>query len=67
MCMIDLLSRARQLDKAEQLIDSMPFEPIASAQLSLLSCCRIYGNDEWGVGAANGVFDLDEKNALAHV
>lgn len=40
-CIVDFLGRAGCLDKAEQLISNMPFEPTYSVLGALLSACRI--------------------------
>lgn len=40
VCMIDLLARSGQLDKAEYVMRRMPFKPTAESVLALLSVCR---------------------------
>lgn len=43
-CGVDLYGRAGQLDKAKELIESMPFQPDAMVWMTLLGSCKIYGN-----------------------
>ena len=45
-CGVDLYGRAGQLDKAKELIDSMPFRPDAMVWMTLLGACKIHGNME---------------------
>ncbi|XP_002987183.2 pentatricopeptide repeat-containing protein At4g21065 [Selaginella moellendorffii] len=45
-CMVDVLSRAGQLDRAEELLESLP--PFLTAQLSLLGACQLHGDLQRG-------------------
>lgn len=47
-CMVDLLSRAKLLDRAFQLIQAMPFEPGESILGALLSACVIHRDLDTG-------------------
>ncbi|KAH9760299.1 eukaryotic translation initiation factor isoform 4G-2 [Citrus sinensis] len=47
-CMVDLLGRARLLDRAIELIEAMPFEPTESILGALLSACVIHQDLEIG-------------------
>ncbi|CAN6466239.1 unnamed protein product [Victoria cruziana] len=47
-CMVDLLSRAGLLNKAEELISKMPVEPDAGIWGSLFGACAVQGNLEMG-------------------
>ncbi|KAJ7528052.1 hypothetical protein O6H91_16G084700 [Diphasiastrum complanatum] len=67
VCMIDLLGRAGNLDEAENLITNLPVANEVSAWLCLLGACRIHGDVERGVRAANRVFKLDPENVAPYV
>jgi pentatricopeptide repeat protein len=47
-CMVDLLGRAGDLHKAEDLIKTMPCEPNVAVWNALLGACRIHGDVEMG-------------------
>ncbi|CAK7353966.1 unnamed protein product [Dovyalis caffra] len=47
-CMVDLLSRARHLDRALRLIEAMPFEPGEAILGALLSACIVHQDLETG-------------------
>ncbi|GLT74978.1 hypothetical protein SLA2020_467380 [Shorea laevis] len=65
-CIVDLLGRAAQLEKAYQLINMMPAELDKSgAWSSLLGSCRIHHNVEIGEIAAQNLFLL-EPNVASH-
>lgn len=67
-CVVDLLGRAGQLDKAYNLIESMnPVLHQAGAWSSLLGACRIYQNVELGEVAANHLFKLEPDVASHYV
>ncbi|VVA92473.1 unnamed protein product [Arabis nemorensis] len=56
--LIDLLCRSGRFSEAESIIKSLPFEPTAQIWEALLSACRVYGNMELGIIAADKLFDL---------
>ncbi|KAF3446737.1 hypothetical protein FNV43_RR11917 [Rhamnella rubrinervis] len=56
--MIDLLCRAGKFSEAKDLIESMPFEPGAPIWEALLAGCRIHGNMDLGIQAAERLFEL---------
>ncbi|KAJ7979791.1 Pentatricopeptide repeat-containing protein [Quillaja saponaria] len=56
--MVDLLCRAGKFSEAKNLIESMPFEPGAPIWEALLAGCRIHGNLELGIQAADRLFKL---------
>ncbi|KFK44541.1 hypothetical protein AALP_AA1G270100 [Arabis alpina] len=56
--LIDLLCRSGRFSEAENVIKSLPFEPTAQIWEALLSGCRVYGNMELGIIAAEKLFDL---------
>ncbi|KAM0045049.1 putative tetratricopeptide-like helical domain superfamily, DYW domain-containing protein [Helianthus debilis subsp. tardiflorus] len=66
-CMIDLLGRAGQLEEAERLIESMPFNPGTVGWGALLGSCRTHGNLELAVKAAEQCLLLDPSNAAPYV
>ncbi|KAL4021297.1 hypothetical protein IC575_020091 [Cucumis melo] len=66
-CMIDLLSRAGKLNEAERLIETIPFDPGSFFWSALLGACRIHGNVELAVKAANRLLQLDPSNAAPYV
>ncbi|KAK9099303.1 hypothetical protein Syun_026348 [Stephania yunnanensis] len=65
--MVDLLGRAGLLKQAESFIREMPIEPNAAVWGALLGSCRMYGNMELGVFAAERVFELDPFDPGPHV
>jgi len=66
-CMVDLLCRAGLLERAVNMIRSMPFEPHLSAYGTLLTACRIYKNLEFAEFAAGKLIEQDPQNAGAYV
>ncbi|XP_024532807.1 pentatricopeptide repeat-containing protein At4g02750 [Selaginella moellendorffii] len=42
-CLVDLLGRAHHLDRAEELVETMPFVPDAYSWTTLLAACSIHG------------------------
>ncbi|KAK4477985.1 hypothetical protein RD792_017250 [Penstemon davidsonii] len=66
-CMVDLYGRAGLLDKAYNIIESMPMRPDSSIWGALLGACRIHGNVEMGKMASSRVFGLDSEDAGYYV
>jgi pentatricopeptide repeat protein len=66
-CMVDLLGRAGQLDKAENLMNDMPFGPNAFVCRTLLGACRVHGNLEVGKRVAECLIELDPQDAATYV
>ncbi|KAL5556741.1 hypothetical protein UlMin_038977 [Ulmus minor] len=66
-CMIDLLGRAGKLDEAERLIETMPFDPGSVGWAALLGACKMHGNIELAVKAANNLLQLEPSNAVPYV
>ncbi|KAH0916066.1 hypothetical protein HID58_030512 [Brassica napus] len=56
--LIDLLCRSGRFTEAESVIKSLPFEPTSQIWEALLSGCRVYGNMELGIIAAEKLFEL---------
>lgn len=66
-CMIDLLGRAGKLSEAENLIETMPFNPDSVTWAALLGACRTHGNVEVAVKAAHRLHQLEPSNAAPYV
>ncbi|CAL4943041.1 unnamed protein product [Urochloa decumbens] len=66
-CIVDLLCRAGLLERAVNMIRSMPFEPHPSAYGNLLTACRIYKKLEFAEFAAGKLIEQDPQNAGAYV
>uniref|UniRef100_A0A6V7QSY8 Uncharacterized protein n=1 Tax=Ananas comosus var. bracteatus TaxID=296719 RepID=A0A6V7QSY8_ANACO len=66
-CMVDLLGRARLLEEALQLIESMPLRPNVVVWGSLLGACRVHGEVEIGELAAKRLLELDPRHDGAYV
>ncbi|CAK9169690.1 unnamed protein product [Ilex paraguariensis] len=58
-CMVDLLGRAGLLDKAYDLIQSMPLAPHTGVWGALLGACKIHGNVELAERAIEHLIQLD--------
>ncbi|KAL5721963.1 hypothetical protein ACHQM5_005539 [Ranunculus cassubicifolius] len=66
-CLVDVLSRAGLVDRAEKLIESMPFTPSASMYNALLGACRVQGNAEVGERIASRLFALEPSDSSAYI
>ncbi|KAL7132625.1 hypothetical protein ABFS83_12G087300 [Erythranthe nasuta] len=66
-CMIDLYSRAGQLEEAKDFILQMPCCPDTIGWATLLSSCRNRGNMEIGKWAAESLLEIDPQNTAGHV
>ena len=60
--LIDLLGRAGKLSEAKGISEKMPFKPGAPIWEALLAGCRIHGNMELGIQAAEELFELVPEN-----
>ncbi|KAF5193074.1 Pentatricopeptide repeat [Thalictrum thalictroides] len=60
--MVDVLSRAGQLEEAYDFIQKMPVEPTAGAWGALLGACRVYKNVNIGRIAAERLFVIEPDN-----
>ncbi|KAE8702687.1 Detected protein of unknown function [Hibiscus syriacus] len=63
-CMVDLLGRSGQLDKARRFIAQMPIKPNTSVWGELLGACANYGNLEMGIEVAGRLFELEPHNPV---
>lgn len=66
-CGVDLYGRAGQLEKAKELIDSMPFEPDAMVWMTLLGACRIHGNMELASEVASHLLVSEPKQHSTYI
>ncbi|XP_015961066.1 putative pentatricopeptide repeat-containing protein At3g25970 [Arachis duranensis] len=66
-CAVDLYGRARHLEKAKSLVESMPFEPDAMVLKTLLGACRICGDIELAIGVAKILLELEPEDHCTYV
>ncbi|RLN03482.1 putative pentatricopeptide repeat-containing protein [Panicum miliaceum] len=66
-CGVDLYGRAGQLDKAKELIESMPFRPDAMVWMTLLGACKIHGNMELASDVASYLLVEDPRQHSTYV
>uniref|UniRef100_A0A0A9FHM5 Pentatricopeptide repeat-containing protein n=1 Tax=Arundo donax TaxID=35708 RepID=A0A0A9FHM5_ARUDO len=66
-CGVDLFGRAGHLDKAKELIESMPFEPDAMVWMTLLGACRIHGNMELASDVASHLLVAEPREHSTYV
>ncbi|KAL5053799.1 hypothetical protein RYX36_034481 [Vicia faba] len=61
-CMADLLGRAGQLEKALQLVQTMPMEPNGGVWGALLGASHIHRNPDFAEIASHYLFELEPDN-----
>ncbi|KAK9105276.1 hypothetical protein Scep_022120 [Stephania cephalantha] len=66
-CIVDMLSRAAQFDRALRVVERMPVEPDAGILSALLSACRIHGNLSLGEQISEKLLKLDPYKAENYV
>lgn len=66
-CMVDLFGRAGHIDRAEELIRSMPMEPDYFVLGGLLGACRVHGNLDAAERTARQLLELDPRHGGAYV
>ncbi|CAA7027782.1 unnamed protein product [Microthlaspi erraticum] len=66
-CMVDLLGRARLLDRAYDLIKSMEMKPDSTIWRTLLGACRVQGNVELGERVVSHLVELKAEEAGDYV
>ncbi|XP_031282251.1 pentatricopeptide repeat-containing protein At4g02750-like [Pistacia vera] len=66
-CLVDILSRAGELEKACQIIQVMPFEADTAVWGAILAACNIYLNVELAELAAKKIRDLDPHSSGPYV
>nr|XP_009778881.1 PREDICTED: pentatricopeptide repeat-containing protein At4g02750-like [Nicotiana sylvestris]XP_016509601.1 PREDICTED: pentatricopeptide repeat-containing protein At4g02750-like [Nicotiana tabacum] len=65
-CMVDLYGKAGQLEKAERLIEGMPFKPDVVVWGALLGACGLHSCLELGEIAANGIYTLENDHPAVY-
>ncbi|KAK4343807.1 hypothetical protein RND71_036901 [Anisodus tanguticus] len=66
-CVVDLLSRAGQVERAFQFIKEMPFQPTAAILGSLLGACWAHLYVDIGEIVANQLLEIEPDNAGTYV
>ncbi|XP_057948894.1 putative pentatricopeptide repeat-containing protein At5g13230, mitochondrial [Malania oleifera] len=66
-CMVWLLGRLGQLDKALKLIEDIPLEPSIMVWRALLGACVIHNDVELGRISAQRVLEMDPQDDATHV
>lgn len=66
-CMIDILGKAGRLNDAEELANSMPFQPTMFSWTALLTACRNQVDVKRAARAAKHAFELDLEDASPYI
>ncbi|KAH7295754.1 hypothetical protein KP509_27G064200 [Ceratopteris richardii] len=66
-CVVDLLSRAGQLEKAVLLMKEMPSYPNLALWLTVLGACRKWGNLELGCHAFQKALEVDVRDPATYI
>ncbi|XP_074316613.1 putative pentatricopeptide repeat-containing protein At5g13230, mitochondrial [Silene latifolia] len=66
-CMVGLLGRSGNLDKAMKLITEMPLEPTITVWRAMLGACAIHNNVDLGRVAAENILKIEPQNDAAYV
>ncbi|XP_072951221.1 pentatricopeptide repeat-containing protein At4g13650 isoform X1 [Typha angustifolia] len=66
-CIVDILGRAGQLDRARKFIEDMPIKPDAMVWRTLLSACTVHRNMEIGKLAAQHLLELEPDDSATYV
>ncbi|KAM7274632.1 hypothetical protein ACFE04_016498 [Oxalis oulophora] len=66
-CMVDLYSRAGMLEKAMDLISTMPFPADATVWRTMLSACHVHRNVKLGEISADKLISLQPDDSAAYV
>ncbi|CAK9173472.1 unnamed protein product [Ilex paraguariensis] len=66
-CIVDLLGRAGQVEKALEFIKQMPFEPTVAIWGSLLGACRVHLNVDIGEFVGTQLLEIEPENAGNYV
>ncbi|KAF5755704.1 putative tetratricopeptide-like helical domain superfamily [Helianthus annuus] len=66
-CLIDLLGRAGCFDEVVNQLRTMPVKPDARVWKSLLGICRIHGNLDLGIKAAERLIELEPRSSVGYV
>lgn len=66
-CVVDLLGRSGQVEKAFELIRKMPFEPTSAIWGSLLGACKVHTDVRIGEVVAQKLIQIEPENAGNYV
>uniref|UniRef100_A0A2P2NHE5 DYW domain-containing protein n=1 Tax=Rhizophora mucronata TaxID=61149 RepID=A0A2P2NHE5_RHIMU len=66
-CLLDLLSRSGHLDEAENIINTMPFDPDEPTWAALLSACSHHGKTQVAVRMADHLLSLNPKDPSTYI
>uniref|UniRef100_A0ACD5XDT9 Uncharacterized protein n=1 Tax=Avena sativa TaxID=4498 RepID=A0ACD5XDT9_AVESA len=66
-CVIDLLGRSGQFERAEEMINKMTIKPNKFLWASLLGGCRIHKNIRLARRAAEALFEIEPENPATYV
>ncbi|XP_024522654.1 pentatricopeptide repeat-containing protein At2g13600-like isoform X2 [Selaginella moellendorffii] len=66
-CMVDLLGRANQLERAVEMVRSMPVEPNTVTWMTVLGACWKWKNVELGRLAFESVVEKDRRELAAYM
>ncbi|XP_078441931.1 pentatricopeptide repeat (PPR) superfamily protein [Wolffia australiana] len=66
-CVVSMLGRAGDMERARALIGEMPMEPDACVWGALLGACRLHGSVALGEMAAHKLFELEPRNVGNYV
>ncbi|KAF9614146.1 hypothetical protein IFM89_015465 [Coptis chinensis] len=65
-CLIDLLGRAGNLDRAYDILENMPIEPGANVLGAFIGACKAHGNIRLAVLAAEKLFKLEPEDPVSY-
>ncbi|KAE8656796.1 putative Tetratricopeptide repeat (TPR)-like superfamily protein [Hibiscus syriacus] len=66
-CMVDLLGRSGQIERALDFISNMPIKPTASIWRPLLAACRCHDNLKVAESVAKHILAMDPNDATVYV
>lgn len=66
-CLVDILSRAGELEKAYEYVQNMPFEAEVAVWGAFLGGCQVYSNVALGELAAEKLIQLDPHNSGTYI
>ncbi|XP_048528735.1 pentatricopeptide repeat-containing protein At4g13650-like [Triticum urartu] len=66
-CVVDILGRAGQLDRARKFVEEMPVSANAMVWRTLLGACRVHKNIEIGELAAKYLLELEPHDSASYV
>lgn len=66
-CIVDILSRAGQIEEAKRFVNKMPIEPNAVILRTLLSACKNHENLSIGIPVAEDLIELNSFSPSSYV